>query len=54
MMPTYDYKCEKCGGAVEQYHGIDEHGPSCCGVPMQKVFTAVPAIFKGNGWGGKP
>jgi putative FmdB family regulatory protein len=52
MMPTYDYKCQKCGITVEVSHSVSEHGPRCdCGEVMQKVFTAVPAIFKGEGWG---
>ena len=52
-MPTYDYKCEECKITVETNHSVFEHGPSCCGKPMQKVFTAVPTIFKGDGWAGK-
>lgn len=53
-MPTYDYKCQKCQAERETKHGVDEPGPSCCGESMQKVYTAVAAIFRGNGWGGKP
>ena len=52
-MPTYDYKCEKCGSQVETYHSVNEHGPSCCGQPMQKVYTTPGIIFKGDGWAGK-
>ena len=53
MMPNYDYRCEQCQITVEVSHSVSEHGPSCCGKPMQKVFAATPAIFKGDGWGGK-
>lgn len=52
-MPNYDYRCEQCQITVEVSHSVSEHGPSCCGKPMQKVFAATPAIFKGDGWGGK-
>ena len=53
MMPTYDYRCEKCQITVEVMHSVSEHGPKCCEQPMNKVFSATPAIFKGDGWGGK-
>ena len=53
MTPLYDYKCEKCGITVEVSHSVSDHGPRCdCGQVMQKVFAAIPAIFKGEGWGG--
>lgn len=53
MMPTYDYRCEKCQMTVEVMHSVSEHGPKCCEQPMNKLFSATPAIFKGDGWGGK-
>ena len=54
-MPTYDYKCEKCGQVFEIRHGFDEGPPdSCCddacdGV-LRRVFSPPTIIFKGSGW----
>lgn len=54
-MPTYDYKCEKCGAIVELSHGFDEKprktclGADCDG-RLRRVFSPPTIIFKGSGW----
>jgi putative FmdB family regulatory protein len=52
-MPTYDFKCEECGVAFELNIPMGELA-YCedCEKPLTKLFTPVPAIFKGTGWGG--
>jgi predicted nucleic acid-binding Zn ribbon protein len=37
----------------KEFH--DDTNPDCivCEKPMRKVFSATPAHFRGNGWGGK-
>ncbi len=54
-MPTYDYKCEKCGQVFEVTHGFDEDSPdSClsdsCDGTLRRVFSPPTIIFKGSGW----
>jgi len=53
-MPTYDYSCLECDNDQEVSHGINERPRvecSKCGGSTIKAFTAIPAIFKGSGWG---
>lgn len=54
-MPTYDYKCEKCGAIVELSHGFDEKPrrtcpESDCDGRLRRVFSPPTIIFKGSGW----
>ena len=52
-MPNYDYKCSVCGGVQEIYKELgDSMVPTCCSTSMEKMFSAVPAHFRGGGWGG--
>lgn len=56
-MPKYDYKCKSCSKVSEASFPIAD-GPSpaivCeCGSEAYRVFEAVPAQFKGDGWAGK-
>jgi putative FmdB family regulatory protein len=52
MMPIHDFRCQSCNRTVEIKLGFDEVSTEkCCGVLMEKVFMAIPAIFKGTGWG---
>ena len=53
-MPNYDYKCPECGQTEVIHHSIQDsdnsyHCPECDWV-MKKVFSATPAVFKGQGW----
>jgi putative FmdB family regulatory protein len=51
-MPMHDFKCLSCNRTTEIRLGFDEVSTEkCCGVMMEKVITAIPAIFKGTGWG---
>lgn len=53
-MPTYIYKCPKCGTEVEWAHSVKDVGKkvhnACCGVYSEIVIHATPVIFKGGGW----
>lgn len=55
-MPKYDFKCQLCNGQSEVLRKFDEPdfnaSPMCCGIPMQRDYTAPGVIFKGTGWGG--
>lgn len=55
MTPMYEYKCPRCGEVVAKYREIAErnNAPMCgdCLVPSQRTMAAVPAHFKGTGWG---
>ena len=58
-MPAYEYICEMCTKVETIHRSIDDklaRDPYCanCTIPMKRLFTATPAIFKGNGWGAKP
>lgn len=52
-MPKYDFKCQMCNATAEISVPItDDPVPAmCCGMPMQRDFTAPGVIFKGTGWG---
>lgn len=55
-MPIYGFKCQICNGQSEVMRRFDEPdfsiAPMCCGIPMQRDFTAPAIHFKGTGWGG--
>ncbi len=52
-MPTYEYRCLKCGDEYEKREGFDapsrQECPSCGGV-AHRVFHAPPIVFKGSGF----
>lgn len=51
-MPTYLFECE-CGKVTERQIRLDEGITyTCeCGKEARRVYTVIPAIFKGTGWG---
>lgn len=52
-MPRYDYRCRSCENEFELVQTFAEAGsgvcPACFG-PGQRVFHAVPVIYKGSGF----
>ncbi len=39
-MPSYDFKCEKCGNQEELWMKVSEYKkPSCCGQEMKRIFS---------------
>ena len=52
-MPRYDYRCESCKNEFELVQTFAEAGkgtcPTCSGAG-QRVFHAVPVIYKGSGF----
>ena len=53
-MPTYDYRCRKCGHQFELFHGIKDETPRrCpkCGSRAGRVPTrGAGVLFKGSGF----
>lgn len=53
-MPTYDYKCIKCGNTFEQFHGINEKlqiaCPKCGSIAQKQISLHSGLIFKGSGF----
>ena len=52
-MPTYEYRCTKCGYDFETFQKFtDEPLSVCprCGSVLRKVFNAVGIVFKGSGF----
>ena len=52
-MPRYDYRCATCGHEFELRQSFSEAGsgtcPECAG-RGQRVYHAVPVIYKGSGF----
>jgi len=47
-MPTYEYRCEKCGKAFERTETLAEHGakkPNCPKCRSRKVATVPSRIY---------
>jgi putative FmdB family regulatory protein len=44
-MPTYDYRCTKCGKQFEATHRISDTQPACpaCGGACEKLILSPPA-----------
>lgn len=53
-MPTYTYKCNKCGYRFDQFqHFADdplELCPKCEELALRKVYQPVGIVFKGKGF----
>lgn len=53
-MPTYEYKCEKCGHLFEKFQGISEepvkHCPECEGKVKRLISPGAGLIFRGAGF----
>jgi len=53
-MPTYDYKCKKCGYRFEQFQTITddpiERCPKCEGEVERLISGGAGLLFKGNGF----
>lgn len=50
IMPAYDYKCQVCGKIKEFILPMNHETPQCCGQPMERVFSEMKFILKGEGW----
>ena len=52
-MPRYDYRCTECPNEFELVQKFSEAGQGkcpLCGGAGQRVFHAVPVIYKGSGF----
>ncbi|MBR6372142.1 MAG: hypothetical protein IKS20_03075 [Victivallales bacterium] len=53
-MPTYSYKCEKCGCSFERFQGITEEPlkkcEKCGGKVHRLIGGGAGLIFKGSGF----
>ena len=53
-MPTYDYRCKKCGHQFEAFHGINDRTvqkcPKCGGRARKVPSGGGGLIFKGTGF----
>ncbi|MCL5268720.1 MAG: zinc ribbon domain-containing protein [Bacteroidetes bacterium] len=53
-MPTYEYKCDKCGYVFEEFQSMNEKPLSVCPKCNGKVHRLIGAgaglIFKGSGF----
>ena len=52
-MPTYEYRCERCGHTVEVVQSFtDAPLTTCesCGGALRKVYAPVGIVFKGSGF----
>jgi len=54
-VPNYEYECDGEGLSILLDLPMEHEIPRCqvCGANLRRVYTAVPAIFKGSGWAGK-
>jgi putative FmdB family regulatory protein len=55
IMPTYEYKCDKCGGVFEQFQSITakplRKGPVCKTSNLKRLIgSGAVIIFKGSGF----
>ena len=53
-MPTYEYRCRKCGHQFELFHGIKERArrrcPKCGGLAGRVPSGGAGVLFKGSGF----
>lgn len=45
-MPYFDYTCPTCKSHIESREPVP---PKCCGVPMKRVWAALPIVWKCKG-----
>ena len=54
IMPTYDFKCPKCGHRFDVFKSIHDETDEICPVCGEKakrlIGTGAAIIFKGNGF----
>ena len=55
IVPNYEFMCVNEGTTIILDLSMDHEIPHCqlCGKQLRRVYSAVPAIFKGKGWAGK-
>lgn len=53
-MPTYDYRCRKCGHRFEVFHSIKDDKPRRCprckGRAERMISAGAGILFKGSGF----
>lgn len=53
-MPTYEYKCQKCGEVLEKFQSMTDKPlakcPSCKGALKRLISAGAGFLFKGNGF----
>ncbi len=54
-MPTYDYECDACGHAFEQWQSFQDEAltkcPQCKKKKLRRLFgTGAAIVFKGSGF----
>lgn len=53
-MPTYEYRCKKCGYEFDEFQKMTEEPlrvcPKCNGELKRLIGTGAGPIFKGNGF----
>ena len=53
-MPTYEYRCQRCGHTFEAFHGVSAVFPSCPACvahsPVRIISAGLPPVFKGHGF----
>lgn len=55
-MPTYEYKCEKCGQVFEEFQSINAEPlksctrPGCDGIVKRLFSSGAGFLFKGSGF----
>ena len=53
-MPTYDYRCRKCGHQFELFHSIKDETPKRCpkckGRAQRVPSSGAGLLFKGSGF----
>jgi len=52
-LPTYEYRCTKCGNLYDKREGFDAPARqrcSLCGAEARRVIHAPPILFKASGF----
>jgi putative FmdB family regulatory protein len=51
-MPTYQYRCPKCGDYDVTQRITESAFSSCttCGSPVERLISAASFVLKGGGW----
>jgi len=57
-MPTYEFKCEKCGSEFEQHQSVNAPCPPCpdgsddqlCMGETERLISRTSFQLKGSGW----